>query len=401
MERAHHGLPLGRIAGIRIELDYSWVFIVVLLTWSLASWFRVVHPDWGGALAIATAFAGAILFFATVLLHELAHSLVARRFKIPVSKITLFLLGGVSNIEREPPSPKAEFLMAFAGPLTSIVLGVALLLIGSAAVSVPADAVDDPQLLLAHLGPAEALVMWLGPINLIVGLFNLIPAFPLDGGRVLRSAIWAATRSFHVATRWASAVGQAVGWFFVLLGVAMAFGAHVPFFGRGLIAGLWLAFIGWFLVSAAERGWRAQLAHEVLQGLTVARLMRPVGRLVSPETSVSSLVKDWLLQHDQQSYPVVDASGRLRGVVAMSDVRKTPRQIWDSTSISSVMTPLDGLATASPDEDLGGAFRRLEAAHLSELPVVDGDRLEGLLHRLDIARWIDLHTRPPRHVEAR
>ena len=400
MNGAHRGLPIGRIAGIRIEIDYSWVFIVLLLTWSLASWFAVAHPSWSAALGIATALAGAILFFATVLLHELAHSLVARLFHIPVSKITLFLLGGVSNIEREPPSPKAEFLMAFVGPLTSIVLGVVLLWIGSAVVSVPPDAVADPQLLLARLGPAESLLMWLGPINLIVGLFNLVPAFPLDGGRVLRSAIWAATRSLHVATRWASAIGQGVGWLFVLLGVAMVFGMHVPFFGRGLIGGLWLAFLGWFLVTAAERTWSTQLAHEVLHGLPVARLMRPAEWVVSPETSVSSLVKDWLRNRDQQTYPVVDASGRLRGIATLSDVRKTRRDMWDSTPISSVMTPYGALVTASPYEDLAAAFDKLASSRMSELPVVEDGRLEGLLHRLDIARWIDLHTRPPMHAAA-
>lgn len=400
MNDTQRGIRIGRISGIQIAIDYSWVFIVLLLTWSLASWFWLVHPDWGAALAIITALAGALLFFASVLLHELAHSLVAKRFGIPVSNITLFLLGGVSNIEREPASPKAEFLMALVGPLTSIVIGVILLLVGSAVVNQRPDAVGDPQLLLTQLSPAETLLMWLGPINVIVGLFNLIPAFPLDGGRLLRSVIWAATRSLHTATRAASAVGQAFGWFFVVLGVAMAFGAYVPFFGRGLIGGMWLAFIGWFLASAAGQTWRLQLAHEMLEGITVSRLMRPVDVVIPPDTSISSLVNDWLLQYEERSYPVVDAGGRLLGVVSVSDVRKAPRDAWDSTPVSRVMTPVDAVVTTSPREDLGRAFDELLRHDTSEIPVVDGDRLVGMLRRFDIARWIELHVATPARAHA-
>jgi Zn-dependent protease/CBS domain-containing protein len=400
MNGVQRGVRIGRIFGIQIAIDYSWVFIVLLLTWSLASWFWLVHPNWGAALAIVTAFAGTILFFASVLLHELAHSLVARRFGIPVSSITLFLLGGVSNIEREPLSPKAEFLMALVGPLTSIVLGAILLWIGSALVSVPPDAVGDPQVLLEQLGPTETLVMWLGPINIIVGLFNLIPAFPLDGGRLLRSVIWAATRNLHTATRWASAVGQLFGWLFVVLGVAMAFGTYVPFFGRGLIGGMWLAFIGWFLAAAAGQTWKLQLAHEMLEGLTVSRLLRPVGVSIPPETSVSSLVIDWLMQHEERSYPVVDVNGRLLGMVTLADVRKAPKDAWDSTPVSRVMTPLDSLVTTSPREDLGQAFDKLVKTDSSELPVVDGDRLVGMLHRFDLSRWIELHAQAPLKAHA-
>lgn len=395
MDGAQRGIRIGRISGIQIAIDYSWVFIVLLMTWSLASWFWLVHPAWGAGLAILTALAGALLFFASVLLHELAHSLVAKRFGIPVSSITLFLFGGVSNIEHEPPSPKAEFLMALVGPLTSIVLGVVLLLIGSAMIRVPPDAVTDPQLLLSQLGAVETLVMWLGPINILVGLFNLIPAFPLDGGRLLRSVIWAVTHNLHTATRGASVVGQAFGWLFVVLGVAMAFGTYVPFFGRGLVGGLWLAFIGWFLAVAAGQTWRVQLAHEMLEGLTVSRLMRPAEMVVPPQTTVASLVNDWLLYHEERSCPVVDGAGRLLGVVTLTDVRKAPRDAWESTTVSQVMTPLDSVVTTSPREDLGRAFEKLLHTDARELPVVEGDRLVGMLHRLDIARWIELQAPAP------
>jgi Zn-dependent protease/CBS domain-containing protein len=388
------GVPIGRIFGVRIGFDYSWIFIVVLLTWSLAAGFSRWHPTWSTATVLATALVAALLFFASVLLHELAHTLVAKRFGIPVDSITLFLFGGVSNIEREPASPRAEFWTAIVGPITSIVLGFVLLALGSLMTSTSSAAVGDPYAALARLSPAESLLMWLGPINILVGLFNLIPGFPLDGGRVLRSVIWAATHDLHVATRWASAVGQAIGWLFILLGVAMVFGASVPFFGRGLIAGMWLAFIGWFLSSAAAMTWRRQLMHEMLEGLTVARLMRREGATVHPGTSVAAFVSDWLMRGDERAFPVVDDAGRLLGIASLADVRAVPRDAWDATPVGHAMTPADRLVTATPRDELGETLEKLVRADVSQLPVLDGDRLVGMLLRRDVARWIELHAQP-------
>jgi Zn-dependent protease/CBS domain-containing protein len=388
------GVPIGRIFGIRIGFDYSWIFIVLLLTWSLAAGFARWHSGWSPATVLATALVAALLFFLSVLLHELAHSLVAKRFGIPVDSITLFLFGGVSNIEREPASAKAEFWTAIVGPITSILLGFVLLAFGSLVTSTPSAAVGDPYEAVRRLDPAESLLMWLGPINIIVGLFNLIPGFPLDGGRVLRSAIWAATGDLRVATRWASAVGQAIGWFLVFLGVAIAFGASVPFFGHGFIAGMWLAFIGWFLSSAAAATWRRQLMHELLEGLTVSRLMRLDGAAVPPETSVATFASDWLMRGDERAFPVVDATRRLLGIASLADVRGVPRDAWDATTVSRVMTPADHLITASPRDDLGATLEKLVRADVGQVPVLDGDRLVGMLLRRDVARWIELHGQP-------
>jgi Zn-dependent protease/CBS domain-containing protein len=381
--------------GIRLGFDASWVIIVLLMTWSLTLGFSRWHPDWSPIVAFGTALLAALCFFGSVIVHELAHSLVARRFGIPVESITLFLFGGVSNIEREPPSPKAEFLTAVVGPLTSIALGVVLLAIDAVIVRVPSDAVMDPSAAVARLGPLATLVVWLGPINLIVGVFNLIPGFPLDGGRILRSIIWAATHDLHVATRWASAVGQAFGWLFIFLGVAMAFGAHVPFFGQGFAAGLWLAFIGWFLSSAAAQTWRRQLVHAMLEGMTVARLMRVDVPVLAPGTPVGTFVGTWLSRGDDRAVPVADESGHLLGVVTLADVRSAPREAWEATPVSEVMTPADRMpAVVAPGEELAAAFEKLSRADADQLPVVDGGRLVGMLYRRDLGRWIELHLQP-------
>lgn len=389
-----HTVRLGRIFGIEIGFDYSWLFIVFLLTWSLASTFAHLHHDWSGAASLGVALAAALLFFLSVVLHELAHSLVARAFGIPVHDITLFLFGGVSNIEREPPSPKAEFLTAIVGPLTSIVIGIVLLLIGSAAVDVPFGTTNVE--ILSRLGPGETLLLWLGPINLLVGVFNLIPGFPLDGGRVLRSILWATTHNLHDATRWASAVGQAIGWGFVFLGVAIAFGAYVPFFGRGLVSGLWLAFIGWFLSSAAAQTWRRQLVHEILDGIYVGRLMRPVREVVPETTDLASFVDHWLMRSDQKAFVVVDEAGRVTGIVTFADVRGVPRDVWQDLRVSRIMTPRDRMVVTSPSEGVSEALEKLMRADVGQLPVLDGERLAGMLHRTDVARWIELHVQPPR-----
>ncbi len=386
------GVRLGRIFGIEIAIDTSWVFIALLMGWSLTNAFARWHPDWSLATAILTAIAATILFFASVVLHELAHSLVAKRFGVPVDRITLFLFGGVSNIEREPPSAKAELLIAAVGPLVSVILGMVLIAIGSVAIRLPADLVREPLADLTSLTPAESLLLWLGPINIIVGVFNLIPGFPLDGGRILRAAIWGITKDLHVATWWASAVGQAIGWTFVFIGVAIVFGAHVPLLGRGVVAGLWLAFIGWFLSSAASQTRRRQLVREVLEGVSVSRLLIPPGPIVPAHVNLTTLVADWMIRSGERAFPVVDDRGAFLGLVTFADLRKVPRDVWDRTEVAQVMTPRARLVTASPRDDLADAADKLAQADVSQLPVLERDQtLVGQLLRRDVLRWIELH----------
>jgi Zn-dependent protease/CBS domain-containing protein len=383
---------LGRIFGIEVAIDRSWVFIALLMGWSLTAAFSRWHPDWSGATALLTAVVATVLFFVSVVLHELAHSLVAKQFGIPVDRITLFLFGGVANIEREPPSALAEFTTAIVGPLTSIFLGVALTALGTLAVRLPADLVREPMTDLSALSPVESLLLWLGPINIIVGLFNLIPGFPLDGGRILRAAIWGATKNLHAATWWASAVGQAIGWALVFVGVAIIFGAEVPVFGRGVVAGLWLAFIGWFLSAAASQTRRRQLVREVLEGVSVSRLLIPAGPVVPEHADLNALVGDWMIRSGERAFPVIDGRGGFVGLVTFTDLRKVPREAWGSTEVAQIMTPRSELVTASPREDLADAADKLARADVEQLPVFDPEQtLVGQLLRRDVLRWIELH----------
>jgi Zn-dependent protease/CBS domain-containing protein len=386
------GFRIGRLAGIELWVDYSWLFIVVLLTWNLTMAFLAWHSGWSGLTAFATALVAALLFFASVILHELAHSLAARRFGLPVRRITLFLFGGVSDIEREPQSPKVEFVMAAVGPLTSIVLGVCVSLVAFAVIDIPAGEVVDPTHGLARLDPVVTLLAWLGPANIVVGAFNLIPGFPLDGGRMLRAALWRFTGDVSTATHVASSVGQAIGWFFVVVGIAAAFGARVPGLGAGLASGLWLAFIGWFLAAAAAQTWKRQVLRQELGDLMVSQLMRPPGPVAREDLDLATFVSDQLMRSEEAAFLVIDAAGNLVGLVTLEDVQRAPRETWGEASVTDAMTPAGRLLTAGPRDDLAVALERMVSADVAQLPVLDGGRLLGTLHRRDVVRWIGLHS---------
>lgn len=388
----HSGIHIGRIFGINIYIDWSWIFIFLLVTWNLgAGVFPDLHPQWGTALIWGTAFIASLLFFASVLAHELAHSVVAKSQGIPVSNITLFLFGGVSNIQREPTSPTAEFVMAIVGPLTSLLLGVIFLFLSGTMATSLSVLSGDPAGALAQLNPLSTLLLWLGPINILLGIFNLIPGFPLDGGRVLRSILWAITKNLQVATRWASWVGQVVAWVFIIAGISMIFGISIPFFGTGFISGLWLAFIGWFLNSAAVQSYRQLVIEDLLGGVSVMQLMRAHTPTVTSSLPVSALVHDHIMGTDERAFAVVD-NDRLVGLVCIEDVRKAQRAQWDTTTVNQIMTPLSQLVIATQSEDASKALNDLAGRDVNQLPVVEGGRLVGMLRRSDIIRWLQLHS---------
>jgi Zn-dependent protease/CBS domain-containing protein len=385
------GFRIGRILGIELRVDWSWLVIFVLLTWNLVEVFARWHPDWARLESFAVAACASLIFFGCVLLHELAHSVVALRYGIPVRSITLLLFGGVSNIEREPPSAKAEFFMAIVGPLTSIALGGAFLTLGSTIM--PVTKVEDAMNALTRLDPLSTLIVWLGPINIAIGLFNMVPAFPLDGGRVLRSILWGVTGNLHTATRQASIGGQIIAWAFIAGGVAMAFGASLPFFGTGLISGMWLAFIGWFLNRAAAQASTRLALDDALAGMTVQQLMQRNGPTVSPELSVAALVHQHLLTGDDRTLPVV-REGALIGLVSAFETRGLRPDQWDTTSVGSIMRGAGDVLVTTPEEPLVKAFEQLARRDIGQIPVVVDGALVGMLRRRDVTRWLELAWKP-------
>ncbi|HEV2665272.1 MAG TPA: site-2 protease family protein [Blastocatellia bacterium] len=388
-----NGIRIGRISGISIYLDWSWIFIFLLVTFGLAGGVLPVwHPDWNPWLTWAVAVAASLLLFASVLLHELAHALVAKSRGLPVSKITLFLFGGASNIEREPDSPKTEFLMALVGPCVSIVLGFIFLWGGLMMAGEPGKAMASPVETFSRLTPLTTLLLWLGPVNIFIGFFNLIPAYPLDGGRILRAGIWAVTKNFRKATRWAARMGMIIGWLFIIAGLGMAFGSSVMLFAPGVINGVWLAFIGWVLNDAASQSYRQTVIQDLLEDVPVTLLMRNDAPVAPPDLPVSALVYDYIMKTGESAFTVVEGD-RIVGMVSLEDVRKVPRDAWDTTSVGQIMTRAEQLTAVTPQENASEALDRLERSNVRQAPVVQNGRLVGLLRRSDIMKWLQTQSK--------
>jgi Zn-dependent protease/CBS domain-containing protein len=385
-----HALKLGKVFGVEVLVDRSWIFIFLLLTWNLSSVFLTWHPTWPMFMVIEVALAATLVFFASLLLHEFAHSLTAKAFGVPVRNITLFMFGGVSQFEREPPSPWADFLISIVGPVASIGLGVLFATVFSVLTGGAESMLANPENVFAQLGPITTLLLWLGPINVMVGLFNMIPAFPLDGGRVLRAVLWGITRDQRQATRAAGFTGQAVAWCMIALGIAMIFGAHVPFFGGGMVSGIWLAFIGWFLLSAALRSVEQTRIEEMFEGVKVARIMRTRGTSIEPLMPLDALVRDVFVHSDERAVPLVH-EGRFLGLISVDQVRAIPMDRWEAVTAAAIATGADRLPTAAPDDSVTSALMKLNDTSFRALPVVEGDRLVGLLFYADVARWIEFH----------
>lgn len=384
------GIKVGQFFGINIHIDWSWLLIFLLITWNLATGFSQIHPDWSTTLAWGMGLLASVLFFASVLAHEMAHSLVAQSQGLPVRRITLFLFGGVSNIEREPPSPKSEFLIAIVGPVTSIVLGLIFILISGVSMDAVVATGGQGMEALANLSPLTTMLLWLGPINLILGVFNMVPGFPLDGGRILRSILWSATDSLRRATRWASYVGQGTAWLMIGSGIAMVFGVRIPFFGSGLVSGLWLAFIGWFLHSASVQGYQQVVVRDILEGIPVERMMKRDASSVSGDITVSHLVQE-IMDSDDYAFVVMEGD-QMVGIVTLQDMRKVNKDRWDETRVREIMTPREELELVSPDEDAAETLSTISQRDIRQIPVVQNDSLLGVVRRQDIIRWLQIHS---------
>jgi len=391
----NRGLRIARIAGIDIMLDWSLLLIFMLISVSLsAGVFPAWHPEWSAVLSWATGLGAAVMFFASILAHELSHALVGRAQGIEIRRITLFMFGGMAHMSKEPQRWRAELLMAAVGPLTSLVLGILFLALAYMLAGPIEVDLEHPEDVLSTLGPVATLLLWLGPVNIVLALFNLVPGFPLDGGRILRAVLWGMTGDLHQSTRWASDMGRGFALLLVLLGVGMMFGLRVPVFGTGLISGLWLAFIGWFLHNAALMSYRQLLIRESLEDVPVERLMRSGLEEVDPGMRVSELVEDHLMRSDQRAYPVTE-SGRFSGLVCLQDIRTVKRPDWTHITVEQIMTPADRLSILAPQDDAADAPFRLAQVDVNQLPVVEHGRFMGLLQRDDILKWLVVYGEGP------
>jgi Zn-dependent protease len=385
------GIRIAKLFGINIEIDWSWLLILMLVVWDLSTTFAQIQPDWSTFFAITMGILAALLFFLSVLLHELAHSLVAKSQGLPVNKITLFLFGGVANIREEPKSPGNEFTMAILGPVTSIVIGFVLLLLAGIGLQVQDLSQFDPMEFLQGLGAFRTLAVWLGSINVILGVFNLIPGFPLDGGRVLRSIIWAITDNLRTATRWASYVGQGIAWVMITGGIAMVFGIRIPLFGQGVVNGVWMMLIGWFLNNAAIRSYQQLVVRDVLENVPVRQMTKRNPPTVSANITVESLIEDYIMQTDDHAFPVME-DGKLVGIVCLDDVRRVPSGERQTKTISDIMTPKSDLITINPDDPASDALKEISNRSIRQLVVLQDGELFGLVRRRDIVRYLQLQS---------
>lgn len=390
--RRTRGLRLGSIRGIDIVADPSLAIIFVLILVSLAAGvFPEWHPQWSVGLCWITAAGAALLFFGSVLIHELSHALVGRARGVQFRRITLFMFGGVAQMESEPPSWRAELSMAAVGPVTSLALGFAFLVLAALASGPLHFDPRAPRAALAALGPLATLLFWLGPINIMLGLFNLVPGFPLDGGRILRAVMWALSGDLHRATYRASLAGRAFAWLLVAVGILMILGIEVPLLGGGLINGLWLAFIGWYLNNAALLSYRELLLRESLEHVPASKLMLTRFVRVTPHMRIDTLIDEYLMTSGQRAFPV-EADGRLIGMVSLGDLQKYTRDRWHEVSVEDAMTPAAELATMGPDVSALEALEIIARRNVAQIPVVQGEKLLGLLRREDILKWMSLHT---------
>ncbi|MFO8036689.1 MAG: site-2 protease family protein [Anaerolineales bacterium] len=386
-----NNISIGKLFGINIKLNWSWFFILVLLTWNLFNAFGAMHPDWGQTSRLVISLLAALLFFLSVLVHELAHSLMARARGISVQGITLFLFGGVSNIQRQPDTPLSEFLITIVGPISSLILG--FLFLGLSGVNILREGIQmsNADEIMSSMTPFTTVLMWLGSTNIILGVFNMIPGFPLDGGRVLRSLLWVITDNLKKATRWSSWVGQGIGWVMMISGISAVFGGQIPFFGSGAVNGLWLAFIGWFLNSAAVQSYREVVVQDVLEGVTVGDIMRVSPPTVSGDLLVSDLVHQHIMQKDDHAFPVMEGEA-LVGLVTLTDVRGVSRSDWERTTVKEIMIPQSELVTVGVKDEAAEAFSKISQLGVRQLPVVEKGSLKGVLRRSELMKWLQLHS---------
>lgn len=363
-----HTIPLGKIFGTVVELDYSWFLVFGLFTWVLAvSYYPAEFKNWSTGEYWLMGALTAIMLFVSVLLHELGHTAVAKRFGISVPRITLFIFGGVSQMEAEPTSAAADFWIAIAGPIVSLALG---------------GICWELRPIFATVPPLLALTKYLALLNLGLGAFNLIPGFPLDGGRVFRAIVWGVTGNFQRATAAATLTGRFFGFLLVFLGVWQALAGN--FFN-----GLWIAFIGWFLESAAASQVQQQRLKDLLAGHKVSEMMSRDCTQISGDLTLQELIDKHILGAGHRCF-VVSRGGETVGLVTLSEIKKVPRASWSTTSVAQVMIPSDKLTSTPANAEAWTTIESMGRNGINQLPVVEGDKIIGVLSRDDLVHYLGI-----------
>ena len=364
-------IHLFTIFGFDVGIDITWLFLAVLVTWSLAAGlFPVWFQDFTTATYWWMGVAGALGLFLSIVFHEFWHSIVARYYGLPMRGITLFIFGGVAEMEDEPQNAKTELLMAVAGPLSSVVLGCIFLLVYW---GVSAAAWSEP---------VGGVLLYLGWLNIVLAVFNMLPAFPLDGGRVLRSILWFAKGNLRWATRIAAGIGSGFGVLLIVLGL-------LSFITGGFITGVWYFLIGMFIRGAANMSYRQVLVRNALGGETVARFMQQNPVTVPPSVSIRELVDDYFYKYHYKMFPVAD-DGTLTGCITTSEVKNIPREQWDTLRVQDVLVPCSTETTISPDTDAMKALSVMNRTGRSRLMVVEGDHLIGVITLKDMLKFLNL-----------
>ncbi len=382
-----HSLSLFTVFGIEVRLDISVIIIFSLIVYSLgngvyASW----HPDWTPAMIWGTALFSGLAFFVSLLAHELSHSVVSQYFGIPVPRITLFLFGGVAEISREPESPKQEFLIALAGPLMSLIIAIvcsnlAFYMAGDIDVAASVSAGDVN--VLSTLGSLTTALFWLGSINMLLAVFNMIPGFPMDGGRVFRAIIWAISGDQLKATLWASNIGRYFGW------LLMAIGVTGLLQGQG-IGSLWSILIGWFLSNLATMSYRQLVTDRALGGFRIADLMRTHFETVDANMSLPEFVDNYLLRSSQRLWPVT-RNEKLAGIVSLAQINQVAPENRIHLTLGETMSPIEEIDYLEPQTRASDAINILVKAGDEPMLVVANEKVQGLVQQADILKWLALH----------
>lgn len=389
-EDRSHSLSLFKIFGIEIRLDISVVIIFTLIVFSLGNGvYTSWHPDWTQAMVWSTALASGVAFFASLLAHELSHSVVSQYLGIPVPRITLFLFGGVAEISSEPESPKHEFMIAIAGPLMSLLIAIIcsnLAFYLADDMNLAATVKSGDLSVLTGFGPLPTALFWLGSINMLLAIFNMIPGFPMDGGRVFRASIWAITGDQRKATLWASNIGRYFGWFLMATGVLGLLQ------GQGL-GSLWSILIGWFLSNLATMSYRQLVTDQTLGTYRIADLMRTHFETIDANIPLTEFVDNYLLRSNQRLWPVT-TDGKLAGAVNLFQISNFPQENRAKLTVGDVMSTMESMDFLEPGTRAKDAITTLIKAGDEPMLVVQDGKVLGLVQHADIVKWLALHQMP-------